>query len=94
MTITIEDQIENNKLYATEIKNAVLNKLPRNLDITKMTLEAEDGISVRVQFDISLDGKECGDYRFYANLYNDNYPFQTVVDVAASCISDFANPYL
>ena len=93
MTITRQDKIENNKLYATEIKNAVLSKLPRNIDITKVTCRVsklDETESVRVQFDISVDGYEAGDYSFYANLYNPNYTFEALVNSAILQVEDFA----
>ena len=90
MTMTIEDQIENNKLYATEIKNAVLNKLPRNLDITISECKPfSNEISCWTKFDVTRDGKNCGSYCFSANMYNDDYPFETVVNAAVWSISDF-----
>jgi hypothetical protein len=92
MTITKQDQIENNKLYAIEIKNAVLNKLPRNLDITiTECIPFPNEISCWTKFDVTKDGKNCGGYCFSANLYNEDYSFQTVVDAAVLSISDFNN---
>ncbi len=91
LQITMEDQIENNKLYAIEIKNAVLNRLPRNIDITIDECEPDENeISCYTKFIISKNGKYVGKYIFSANAYNENYSFDTVVNAAVYSLGDFS----
>ena len=94
MTMTKQDKVENNKLYAIEIKNEVLRKLPRNIDITsidfstKFLKDTDD--SVRVTYEITLDGQEAGSYSWYSNCMNENYSFETLVKSQVLNLSDWA----
>ena len=96
LQITIEDQIENNKLYAIEIKNAILNKLPRNMEITEFkttpyreysSYASQDDVSVHVSLTYESDDNS-GELRFSANCYNDGYPFDYLVDIHTANIID------
>ena len=94
LQITIEDQIENNMLYATEIKNAALNKLPRSMEITEFktitmreytsnahpdNVAHEDDVSVHCTLTYESDDNS-GEILFSVNCYNPGYPFDYIVD--------------
>ena len=89
LQITIEDQIENNMLYATEIKNAILNKLPRNMEITEFKTKPyrdwskhekyQDDVSVHCSLTYESDDNS-GELRFSVNCYNEDYSFDSIVD--------------